>query len=171
MHYGRNPDLLFSSPYPTIHLDLTNSLVREAHLQCAAHEIPIHISEDSRWLGEDLEEICKSAHLRQDREGWWYPHGRYLPNPAKHVRIRNVEDDNYKVLDYSEGAGGKLLEEIEWSRAVFECYEGGIFLHQGRTYLVKSVDHDRREGRLVRVEVDWHTKQRFVQSLSRACSS
>ena len=40
-HYARNPSEIFDSPYTGLSLDLTNPIVLEGHLQCAADEMPI----------------------------------------------------------------------------------------------------------------------------------
>jgi DEAD/DEAH box helicase domain-containing protein len=53
-----------------------------------------------------------------------------------------------------------VLEEVEASRAFFTIYEGGIFLHQGQTFLVKELNTDSRFARVIRTHVDWSTMQR-----------
>ena len=58
----------------------------------------------------------------------YHPHPKYLPYPAKHVSIRGVEEDKYTLVDITKQAP-KILEEIEFSRALFEVYEGGVVCH------------------------------------------
>lgn len=41
-HYAKHPHEIFTNPYAELDVDLTNSFILEAHLQCAAHELPIH---------------------------------------------------------------------------------------------------------------------------------
>lgn len=45
-------------------------------------------------------------------------------------------------------------------RASFEIYEGAIFIHQGRTYLVQECNIDKRYARVQLTKVDWTTIQR-----------
>lgn len=55
----------------------------------------------------------------------YHPNPKFLPHPAKHVSIRGVEEERYTVIDVTNSqtggaAGSKILEEIEFSRALFE---------------------------------------------------
>src|ERR1700722_2574707 len=85
----------------------------------------------------------------------YHTNPKYLPFPAKHINLRGAEEDKYVIVDISaEGPGGsaKAIEEVEFSRALFELYEGGVvnfafhfavtshlhlqFIHQGLTFIV-----------------------------------
>lgn len=94
-----------------------------------------------------------------DEEGFYHAHYRYRPNPARHVNIRTTDDDTYSVVDITDGRY-KVLEEIEWARAIFEVYEGAIFMHQGQSYLVRELSHDKKLAKLERTNVEWTTRQR-----------
>jgi DEAD/DEAH box helicase domain-containing protein len=52
----------------------------------------------------------------------YHPHPRFLPYPSKFVSIRGIQEDIYTVLDVSnaQSNNGIILEELEWSRALFE---------------------------------------------------
>jgi len=49
-HYFANPDDLFDKPTPELIVNLGSALVIEAHLQCAAFEMPLS-SDDTCWFG------------------------------------------------------------------------------------------------------------------------
>lgn len=157
-HYARNPEEIFSSPYTKLSLDLENPIVLEAHIQCAADEMPMHSIEDQVYFGPCLPQICVER-LIVDGEGYYHCHPRYKPYPAKTVPIRNTEDEVYSVINISRG-GNEILEEIEFSRAIFSIYEGAVFMHQGSTFLVKEVDHDRKLAKVESATIDWQTRQR-----------
>ena len=53
-----------------------------------------------------------------------------------------------------------MLEEIEVHRVGFEIYEGAIFIHQGRTYLVEECNIDKKYSKVHLARVDWTTIQR-----------
>ena len=59
------------------------------------------------------------------RHARYHPHPKFLPYPAKYVSIRGAEDDKYTLVDITRDMP-KMLEEIEFSRALFEVYEGGV---------------------------------------------
>jgi len=70
----------------------------------------------------------------------------------------------YTIIDitnaHQPGGAARVIEDIEFSRAIFETYEGGVFMHQGLTFIVTEVDHDERTARLMRSDVNWTTRPR-----------
>ncbi|KAL4871833.1 hypothetical protein BDV12DRAFT_183413 [Aspergillus spectabilis] len=157
-YYMRNPEELFSKPNAELQVDLTNELVLEGHIQCAAFELPLKPDQDHAYFGPKLSEFA-STRLIRDVMGFYHCHDRFRPQPSRCVPIRDTEDQHFAVID-TTNARNIVLEEVEASRAFFTLYEGGIFLHQGQTYLVKELNPDRFFARVVRVTVDWNTMQR-----------
>ena len=49
-------------------IDLDSKVILEAHLQCAAHEMPLCKGDDV-YFGPSLGELC-DAKLRRDDDGW-----------------------------------------------------------------------------------------------------
>ncbi|KAH9946253.1 P-loop containing nucleoside triphosphate hydrolase protein [Epithele typhae] len=161
-HYINNPEQLFDRGTDDLVVDLDSKIVIEAHLQCAAHEMPL-TDEDEQYFGPNMKEICE-AKLHKDREGWYHTHHRYLPYPSKHVSLRGIEDEKYSVVDVTRvgrpGGNAVMLEEVELSRALFEIYEGAVFIHQGLTFIIQEVSHDSKIAKLVRSDVNWTTEPR-----------
>ncbi|SGZ30200.1 BQ5605_C110g13215 [Microbotryum silenes-dioicae] len=157
-HYARNPDQIFTSPFSELGIDLTNPIVMEAHLQCAADEMPIQIEVDTHYFGPELARVVRDR-LVVDEEGFYHCHPKHKPYPAKAVPIRSTEEDSYTIVDISEGRH-EVMEEIETSRAIFTTYEGAIYHHMGRTLLVREVNHDRKIARVELAQVEWRTRQR-----------
>ncbi|TKA31464.1 hypothetical protein B0A50_02311 [Salinomyces thailandicus] len=157
-HFMQNPDEIFTKPNCELQVDLTNLLVLEGHIQCAAHEMPIRPDEDTQYFGKQLAELCDER-LRKDDLGFYHTHERFLPHPSRTVAIRDTEESHFAIIDCTHGRN-VVLEELEASRAFFTIYEGGIFLHQGHTYLVKEMNTDRMIARVEYVKVDWTTQQR-----------
>ncbi|GAB1200120.1 hypothetical protein APSETT444_009487 [Aspergillus pseudonomiae] len=157
-YYMKNPEELFTKPNCELQVDLANELILEGHVQCAAFEMPIRPDEDSIYFGQQLPEFA-ATRLTQDALGFYHCHERFRPQPSRCVSIRDTEDQHFAVID-TTNARNIVLEEVEASRAFFTIYEGGIFLHQGHTYLVKELNPDSRFASVVRVHVDWNTMQR-----------
>ena len=157
-HYMSNPDEIFTKPNCELQVDLGNEMVAEGHIQCAAYEMPIQPDSDTKFLGKQLSEICESR-LLYDPLGFYHCNERFRPLPSKCVSIRDTEDGHFAVVDITHGRN-IVLEEVEPSRAFFTLYDGGIFLHQGRTYMVKEFSPERKIARVQLVKVDWTTQQR-----------
>ncbi|PVI04562.1 P-loop containing nucleoside triphosphate hydrolase protein [Periconia macrospinosa] len=157
-YYMSNPDEIFTKPNCELQVDLENPLVLEGHIQCAAHEMPINIEEDQAIFGSLLPGIARDR-MRRDKEGFYHCNERFLPQPSRHVAIRDTEDNHFAIIDVTHGRN-TVLEELEASRAFFTIYEGGIFLHQGNTYLVKEFSQERMIAKVEYVKVDWTTQSR-----------
>jgi DEAD/DEAH box helicase domain-containing protein len=157
-YYMSNPDEIFTKPNCELQVDLENILVLEGHIQCAAFEMPINPSTDTSYFGSLLPKIAKER-LRRDDSGFYHCNARFLPQPSRHVAIRDTEDTHFAIIDVTANKN-TVLEELEASRAFFTIYEGGIFLHQGRTYLVKEFSQDRMIAKVEHVRVEWTTQQR-----------
>ncbi|KAK9466727.1 hypothetical protein V1512DRAFT_164909 [Lipomyces arxii] len=162
-HFMQNPNELFDKPNADVVLDLENPLVLEAHLQCAAFELPISIESDEQYFGLTLKDLAPDRLSKLDTfntKGDLYTcHARFLPWPARCVSIRQIDEETYAVLDVTNGRH-VVIEEIEANRVSFTLYEGAIFIHQGRSYLVRDFDPDAKVAKVERTNVDWTTSQR-----------
>ncbi|KAK6497280.1 hypothetical protein TWF506_004753 [Arthrobotrys conoides] len=157
-HYMSNPNLIKTSPNPSLHIDLENILVLEGHVQCAAFEMPINPEQDEKYFGRTLKALAEERLVKDDR-GFYHCHDRFRPYPSQHVSIRDTEDDHFAVVDVTQNRN-VILETVEPSRAPFTIYEGAIFLHQGLKYLVREFNIDRKIAKVELVKVDWITQQR-----------
>ena len=157
-YYMSNPDEIFTKPNCELQVDLANMLVLEGHVQCAAYEMPIKPEVDSSYFGPILSKIAEQR-MRKDPQGFYHCNERFLPQPSRFVAIRDTEDTHFAIIDITHGKN-TVLEELEASRAFFTIYEGGIFLHQGNTYLIKEFNQERMIAKVEYVKVDWTTQQR-----------
>lgn len=63
-----HPDELYEKGVKDLVLDLESKPIVEAHLQCAAHEMPLRL-EDEKWFGPLTKELCETK-LSKDKDGW-----------------------------------------------------------------------------------------------------
>ena len=157
-YFMENPDEIFTKPNCELQVDLQNMLVLEGHIQCAASEMPIRSDEDQVYFGKQLPQIAEDRMIK-DLLGFYHCNERFRPHPSRCVAIRDTEDGHFAVIDVTNGRN-TILEEVEPSRAFFTIYEGGIFLHQGYTYLVKEFSPEQKYAKVKLVKVDWTTQQR-----------
>ncbi len=157
-YYMDNPSEIFTKPNCELQVDLQNMLVLEGHIQCAAYEMPIRPCDDKMYFGSQLGGIARERMIR-DQMGYFHCNERFRPYPSRHVAIRDTEDGHFAIVDMTNNRN-VVLEEVEPSRAFFTIYEGGIFLHQGQTYLVREFSPDSRLAKVELVHVDWTTQQR-----------
>ena len=89
-----NPTFFFDKPHENAIIDLTNPILQEAHLLCAAKELPLKYGEVEKYFGisdEILEDLVSKKDLHINARGdYMYP---YDDNPALDHRsgIQNYE--------------------------------------------------------------------------------
>ncbi|KAG6897838.1 hypothetical protein C0992_010326 [Termitomyces sp. T32_za158] len=135
-YYVTHPEELYEKSNDELVIDLNNKPLLEAHLQCAAQEMPLS-HEDEKYFGDLFKEVCETQ-LVKDQDGWYHTNPKFLPYPSKFISILKVTDspvggaqeETYAVVNVTkaEQSGGRssVLEEVEISRAIFEIYEGGV---------------------------------------------
>jgi DEAD/DEAH box helicase domain-containing protein len=162
-HYMRNPEEIFIQPDTVLSVDLTNDFVLESHLQCAAMEMPLQPAEDAKYFGDEaaIEVLCKTR-LEIDQDGFYHCRPELRPNPAREVALRGARQMTYLYVDDSphRRSGPRVMEEVEVDRAIFEAFEGAVFMHQGLSYICKDIDHEKRIARMVQANVNYHTRPR-----------
>ncbi|KAI9277405.1 P-loop containing nucleoside triphosphate hydrolase protein, partial [Sporodiniella umbellata] len=157
-HYASHPLKLFSREPDSLLIDLDNPFILESHLQCAAEELPIDTAHDHNYFGSTIIELCQQ-HLVSIGKDLFRPDPRFRPYPSQYVNIRSINEDTFAVIDITNNKN-VVIEEIETRRAGFEIYEGAIFIHQGKTFLVEECNIDKRFSKVRLVRVDWTTTQR-----------
>ncbi|KLO10412.1 DEAD/H helicase [Schizopora paradoxa] len=157
-YYVQNPNELHDRAIDELFVDLDSKIILEAHLHCAAFEMPLSAA-DVSYFGPSMIDIC-NAQLKKDEDNWYHPNPKFLPFPSQHVSIRGIQEETYCVIDVTRMDRPKLLEEIEFHRALFETYEGAVFIHQGESYLVNDVSHNSKTANLIKTNVNWVTKPR-----------
>jgi DEAD/DEAH box helicase domain-containing protein len=162
-HYMKNPEEIFTQPDTVLSVDLKNDFVMESHLQCAAMEMPLEPQEDTRFFGdvEALQSLCDNR-LEKDAEGFYHCRAELRPFPSREVAIRGARQITYTYLDDSPSrkTGPRVMEEVEVDRAIFEAFEGAVFMHQGLSYICKELNHEKRIARMVQADVNFHTRPR-----------
>ncbi|KAI0703572.1 P-loop containing nucleoside triphosphate hydrolase protein [Cytidiella melzeri] len=169
-HFVAHPEELLDKPINELVIDLDSKVIVEAHLQCAGQEMPLSL-EDEKYFGPHTKELCETR-LKKDEDGWYHTHPKYLPHPGRHISLRGNAEDEYTVVDVSNigkpGGVAKILEQMEMSRALFELYEGAVFIHQGITFIIKEVSHDSKMAKLIQSDVNWTTEPRDFTNVDAA---
>ncbi|KAJ2699251.1 ATP-dependent 3'-5' DNA helicase [Coemansia sp. IMI 203386] len=137
--------------------------ISRAHLQCAAFDRPLdpQCPSDQRFLEAlHIDPASLPALLLWDPTPKRYLcRLEYKPWPAQRVSIRAAHDatDTWSVLLLPSLT---LVEELDPIHALFSLYEGGVFLHRGRSFSIDKVDPDSRIALVSHANVSWYTRKR-----------
>jgi ATP-dependent helicase YprA (DUF1998 family) len=77
--------------------------------------------------------------------------------PSQAVSIRAICPEKYTVINQ---ATNEVIEEVEESKAFFEVYEGAVYMHQGKTYLCRSLDIAAKVALCQEADLKYYTKTR-----------
>ncbi len=148
-YYLTHPDRLVEGPVENAVADPHNRVVHPLHVACAAVEAPVREGEEmlAPWL--DLADV---PGLHETPRGWAH-RGRY---PHRRVSLRGTGG---KLVRLKDGTG-KTLGVSDMGAALRELHPGAVYLHQGETYLVASLDLERGIARLLPHIEDYYTQPR-----------
>ncbi|MGH2857738.1 MAG: DEAD/DEAH box helicase [Solirubrobacteraceae bacterium] len=154
--FCRHPDDFLRRPVEAAILDPQSPQIHAEHVLCAAHEAPL-TAQDDELLGPEWRDRARElteAGLLRERATGFVPR-RADDYPAARVALRSASADSFVLLD---GASGEVHGTIEAGRAFSTVHEGAVYLHLGRSYLVRELDLGARRAVLERFDGDWFTQ-------------
>ncbi len=147
--FGRSPENALCNP------DNLRILLR--HLVCAAYELPFQRGEHFAGFGkvdELLASLVDEGNVYQTANQYhWIGEGL----PAHTFSLRTSGDDVVVIQDVS-GSRVVAIGQIDLESVPLLTYEGAIYMHQARTYVVERLDLDNRLAEVIPVEVDYYTR-------------
>jgi DEAD/DEAH box helicase domain-containing protein len=132
-----HPDTLLRHPVEPAVLDPANPHVLGPHLLAAAAELPI-TEPDLDLFGPAaataVAGLTTAGELRRRPSGWYYAQrGR----PARDISIRGGLGRPVRVIEESTG---RLVGTMDTPSAHRYAHDGAVYLHQGESYLVSTLD-------------------------------
>lgn len=132
-----------------------NRFILGGHLLCAAYELPLEPA-DAKYFGPEMESILAvlTEYGLLDRRLRWYwsEPGRY---PAAELGLRGSCGQSFQIiLDMPY----RLLGTVDENAALWLVHPGAVYLHQGETYVVQSLDLERRTVLVRKQDVKYLTR-------------
>lgn len=132
-----NPAALLDKPIEHVVIDPTNPYVLGPQLLCAATELPLTPAEVRLWDADLVAEALVDDGLLRKRSGGYFPAPGIDPHPA--VDIRGSIGGQIAILETDTG---RILGNTSAGQAPATVHPGAVYLHQGETYLVDSLDFE-----------------------------
>jgi DEAD/DEAH box helicase domain-containing protein len=130
-----NPAALLDKPIERVVIDPVNPYILGPQLLCAATELPLDDAEVRTLGAEDVTRQLIDDGLLRRRSGKYYPAPGMDPHPA--VDIRGSSGSQIVIV---ESGTGRLLGTADTGRAAASVHPGAVYLHQGESYVVDSLD-------------------------------
>ena len=152
----RHPEYLFDrSPEHGI-INPQNPYVLAGHLRCAAFELPLG-TEDGEVFGAQAGAIAaileELGQVKRLGSSYYWASTDY---PAAQTNLRTVSDNTFTIME--QGEGNRVIGVVDAISAPELVYPGGVYLHQGDTYLVRGLDLEARAAYVERAQVDYYTQ-------------
>ncbi|MDG4821572.1 DEAD/DEAH box helicase [Asanoa sp. WMMD1127] len=158
-----HPEALFGHPVEATVLDPSNPYVLGPQLCCAAAEGPLTQADLSLFgpaAAPVLEELVAAGLLRRRPSGWYW-------RPYKRPEV-DLRGSGGQPICIVESATGRLLGMTDAGSSHFMLHEGAVYLHQGASFVVDSLDFDDGCALVHADEPDYTTHARDVTTLSVA---
>lgn len=130
-----NPAALLDRPLERIVIDPRNPYVLGPQLLCAAAELPLDESEVRRWDADAVADALVDDGLLRRRGTKFYPAAGLEAHGA--VDIRGSAGGQVAIL---EADTGRMLGSTAAGQAPASVHPGAVYLHQGESYLVDSLN-------------------------------
>jgi DEAD/DEAH box helicase domain-containing protein len=134
-----HPEALLGKPVERVVIDPANPYVMGPQLLCAATEMPLTTEEVDLWrAGPVAGELVNDGLLRRRSNGLFPAAGL---NPHHDVDLRGSGGGSVAII---ESETGRVLGSTETGQAPATVHPGAVYLHQGESYLVDSLDLEDR---------------------------
>jgi DEAD/DEAH box helicase domain-containing protein len=147
--------LFAQSPEHAI-VDPDNPHIVAGHLQCAAHELPLHDDEAAAFgpYAADILDILGETGLthKTDRRHYWAD----ASYPAAATNLRNIAGPVYTIQDDTQGS--RVIGTTDELSAMTQLHDHAVYLHAAETYLVSRLDMDQKVVHVERRDLDYYTQ-------------
>ena len=130
-----NPAALLDKPVERVVIDPANPYILGPQLLCAATELPLDDAEVSDFGAAEVAEGLVDDGLLRRRHGKYFPAPGLEPHAA--VDIRGSAGGQIVIV---EADTGRLLGSVGVGQAPASVHPGAVYLHQGDSYVVDSLD-------------------------------
>ena len=158
-----HPETLVGAPVEATVFDPGNPHVLGPHLCAAAAEIPL-TETDLPMFGptarDGVEALTAGGLLRRRAAGWFWTDRRRASDLA------DLRSTGGRHLDLVEAATGRVIGTVDNASAHSTAHEGAVYLHQGESYLVRSLDLEDHVAVLERADPDYITSAREVTDIA-----
>lgn len=152
-----NPDYFFGRSPEGAVLDAGNPHILMNHLRCAALEIPITREEETgfgEYAPAILDLLTDSKLLTAIKGRWFYAKGDH---PAAAFSLRNTGANVYTIVDTTSGQN-RVIGTIDEPSAFHQVHPQAVYMHEGETYFVDTLDLSERAAYVHRAELDHYTQ-------------
>jgi len=157
-----HPEALVGAPVEATVFDPGNPHVVGPHLCCAAAELPLR-EEDLPLFGpssrEGVDALTAAGLLRRRATAWFWT------DRSRPTDLADLRSTGGRAVDLVEAGTGRVVGTVDASSSHGTVHQGAVYLHQGDTYLVRSLDLEDRVAVIERDDPGYTTSAREVTDI------
>jgi len=152
----RRPQYLFGRPTEAACVDPHNPYILAQQLACAAYELPLGDT-DTPAFGEQMHAVLaaleEAGETRSiDGRAYWSK----SDFPGAKVSLRTMSDDTYTIVDATHA--NAVIGTVDAISGLELVYPDAIYLHEGETWWVRSLDLEQKVATVEPRTVDYYTQ-------------
>jgi DEAD/DEAH box helicase domain-containing protein len=159
-----HPSWLFSRSPEHARINPDNEIILCAHLACAAAELPLRMGE-ALGAGANKLRAARTAELLADLvdAGQLYlSNGKYFwageGAPQQVLSLRSADADRVVIQTRGEDAKPLVIGELDREGVPLLLYKGAVYLHEGASYVVESLDWEAGLAQVRPIDADYYTR-------------
>ena len=152
----RHPSYFFGQSPEAAVVDPHNPYLLAGQLASAAYELPLtpdDLKVFGPQAGELLEALAEDGQVRAIDQRWYWASIDY---PAARINLRTIADNTFTIVDATRG--NEVLGTVDAISAPELVFPEAIYLHEGRSYFVRSLDLEQKVALCEPREVDYYTQ-------------
>lgn len=164
--FARNPQYLLNRPMEQALINANNPLILLSHIQSAAFELPFKENDqfgELSWpeLEEYLNYLCDTGVLQQRKGQFFWLSDSY---PANNYSLRSTINDRI-LIQYFNDDEAETIGEVDYNSALWMIHPGAIYLQDGLSFYVDSLDLEKKIATLVDHQSDYLTEPVVSQEI------
>ena len=165
--FARNPQYLMERPLEQALINANNPLILLPHIKSAAFELPIMVNDhfgSLKWieLEEYLDYLCDEGVLQKKRDKYYWLSESF---PSNEFSLRSTIFDRI-LIQYETEDEVETIGEVDYNSALWMIHPGAVYLQDGLTFFVKSLDLEKGIAILVDEEVDYLTEPIVTEEIT-----
>lgn len=158
-----HPEVITDRDVEATVFDPANKYVLAPHLCAAAAEVPLTAESLGTEFGPTarsvVDELVEVGLLRQRPGGWFWT------RRERATDLTDLRGSGGVIVRVVEDGTGRMLGTVDRSAATSTVHEGAVYVHQGVTHVVTSLDLDDAVATVIEQPVDYTTIARSVSDI------
>ena len=153
-YFIAHPDVFFGQSVEATVMDELNPHVLAPQLACAAAELPLTEADETFFspaMWPLVDAMTERKILRKRPRGWYWARD---DRPGDHVSLRDSGEQDVRIVDARTGT---VLGTVDGARAPGTVHAGAVYLHQGRSFIVRELDLADGSAHVVAGNPGWST--------------